>query len=309
MEHTLNRRKMLKLLGWSGMGIAAFPAMLSFGKQETMHQRKIPSSGEQLPIVGLGTWLQFDVGSSESARAPLKKVLREMARLGGKMIDTSPMYGRAEQVVGELTTELGLQDQFFYATKVWTRGRQAGINQMESSMRKLKQNPIDLMQVHNLIDWQTHLETMNRWKEDGKIRYTGVTHYTVSAYDELEHIIKNRDIDFVQFNYSIRVRQAEHSLLNSARENNVAVVINRPYEGGSLFGLVKGRQLPNWASDYDINSWGQFFLKYILSHPAVTCVIPGTSDPDHLVDNMKAGYGRMPDDKGRQKMVQFIENL
>ena len=274
-----------------------------------MRTRSIPSSGEKIPVVGLGTWIQFDVGPSDEERAPLKEVLKKMTELGGKVIDSSPMYGRSEKVIGELTTELGLADQFFYATKVWTRGKQAGIDQMNASMRKMNRNTIDLMQVHNLVDWQTHLETITDWKRTGKIRYSGVTHYTTRAHDNLEEIVQSREIDFVQFNYNIGVRNAERSLLPAAADNGVAVIINEPYGGGSLFDSVKGKELPEWAPEYDINSWGQFFLKYILSHPAVTCVIPGTSDPEHLVDNMQAGYGSLPDEETRNRMVRYFENL
>lgn len=205
--------------------------------------------------------------------------------------------------------ETGNPAHFCYATKVWTSGRRSGIDQMNRSMDRMGRNVMDLIQVHNLVDWRTHLKTLHSWKGQGKVRYTGVTHYTVSSHSRLEQIVSSEDIDFVQFNYSIRVRNAEHSLLDAARDNGVAVIINRPYEGGSLFRLVRGKSLPEWASEYDIDSWGQFFLKYILSHPAVTCVIPGTSDPDHLVDNMGAGYGRLPDEAGRKKMVRFIEHL
>jgi len=306
---TLSRKEMLKILGFSGMGMLSNPYIPKFLREDTMRTRPIPSTGEQLPIVGLGTWIQFDVGQSESERQPLRKVLNLMVKHGGKVIDTSPMYGQAEKVIGDLTTETGNPDHFFYATKVWTRGRQSGIDQMSRSMQSMRRETMDLIQVHNLVDWQTHLKTLNEWKKQGKVRYTGVTHYTESSHSRLEQIVQSEDIDFVQFNYSIRVRNAENSLLEAARDNGVAVIINRPYEGGSLFRLVRGKNLPEWASEYDIESWGQYFLKYILSHPAVTCVIPGTSDPEHLVDNMKAGYGRLPDKAGRKKMVRFMENL
>lgn len=274
-----------------------------------MRKRAIPSSNEKLPVVGLGTWRQFDVGNSSSERAPLRKVLNRMVDKGGQLIDTSPMYGTAEKVIGDLTTELGIADRFFYATKVWTSGRQSGIEQMNASMRKMQRSTMDLMQIHNLLDWQTHLKTLKEWKDKGKVRYIGVTHYTVSSHERIERIVKSEDIDFVQFNYSIRTRHAEQSLLKAAQDHGVAVIINQPYEGGALFKRVKNKELPNWASDYDINSWGQFFLKYILSHPAVTCVIPGTSDPGHLVDNMGAGYGKLPDDQTREKMVQYFNRL
>lgn len=310
MKQELSRRELLKLMGFTGLGLVAQPfGNLLASKKQTMHKRPIPSTGEEIPTVGLGTWIQFDVGKSESERTPLKEVLKLMVEHGGRVIDSSPMYGNSEEVIGDLTNELDMEDQFFYATKVWTRGRQSGINQMEASLRKMRRETIDLMQVHNLVDWQTHLQTMKQWKEEGKIRYTGVTHYTVAAHDRLEQIVKNEEIDFVQFNYSIGVRNAEQSLLDAARDNGVAVIINEPYEGGSLFRAVGDREIPEWASNYDINSWGQFFLKYILSHPAVTCVIPGTSDPEHLVDNMGAGYGSLPNEEGRQRMAEYFENL
>lgn len=311
MKQGLSRRELLHMVGMTGLGMMVHPLgkLVPFKKEDTMRTRPIPSTGEELPVVGLGTWRQFDVSTSEPERAPLKKVLKLMDEYGGKVIDSSPMYGRSEEVIGDLTTETDLADQFFYATKVWTNGRQSGINQMEASLQKMRRDTIDLMQVHNLVDWQTHLQTMRQWKEEGKIRYTGVTHYTVTAHNRLEQIVKNEDIDFVQFNYSIGVRNAEKSLLDAAHNNDVAVIINEPYEGGSLFRRVGDRKVPDWATEYDIESWGQFFLKYILSHPAVTCVIPGTSDPEHLVDNMGAGYGRSPGEKGRRKMANYFDSL
>ena len=274
-----------------------------------MLQRAIPSSGETLPVIGLGTWIQFDVNLSEAERQSLSEVLQVLAENGGKVIDTSPMYGKSEQVIGELTAASGIADQFFYATKVWTTGRENGIQQMEASMRKMRRTVIDLMQIHNLVDWQTHLKTLQQWKEEGKIRYTGITHYTTSAHEQLEQIIRSHDVDFLQVNYSIGVRNAELRLLPAAMDRGVAVLINEPLEKGSLFNIVKGKALPPWAKEYNIDSWSQFFLKYIVSHPAVTCVIAGTSNPKNLQDNIQAGVGPIPDEKMRKKMVDFIENL
>lgn len=274
-----------------------------------MIERKIPSSGEMIPVIGLGSWLQFDVGPSSIEREELKEVLRRMTEMGGRLIDSSPMYGRSEEVIGDLTSQLGLKDNFFYATKVWTSGEKAGIEQMESSLRKMRRQTMDLMQVHNLVDYKTHLKTMNKWKAEGKIRYTGITHYTTQSHETLEGIIRSEKIDFVQFNYSIRERSAEKSLLPSAMERGVAVIINVPFDKNSLFKTVHGKKLPEWAKDYDIKSWGQYFLKYIISHPAVTCVIPGTSDPEHLADNMGAGFGKLPGEKGRKEMVDYLESL
>jgi diketogulonate reductase-like aldo/keto reductase len=271
--------------------------------------RAIPSSNEMIPVIGLGTWKQFDIGSSTEERKPCFEVLKKMSDAGSTLIDSSPMYGRSEEVVGDLMNESGDAEQFFYATKVWTTGEQEGINQMNDSMRKMRRTRMDLMQIHNLVDWKTHLKTMNRWKAEGKIRYIGITHYTVSSHDELERIIKTTKLDFVQFNYSIRTRNAEKSLLNAARDNGVAVIVNEPLEKGLLFNAVKRISLPEWSNEYDINSWGEFFLKYIIAHPAVTCIIPATADPKHCEDNLYAGLGKLPDEKGRKRMIEFMERL
>lgn len=306
-KNTISRRELLKLAGYSSLGAAALPLSAFLNMEKNMITRPIPSSGELLPVVGLGTWIQFDVGAAESERQPLLEVLQRMSEQGGRFIDSSPMYGKAEQVVGELTAESGIADRFFFATKVWTSGKQAGIDQMEDSLRKMRRKTMDLIQVHNLVDWQTHLKTLEQWKAEAKVRYTGITHYTVAAHEQLEQIIKTQKIDFVQFNYSLRVRNAERRLLAAARDHGVAVIINEPFEKGDLFSAVKGKALPEWAAEYDIHSWGQFFLKFILSHPAVNCVIPGTSNPKHALDNMAAGYGRLPDASTRERMVREIE--
>lgn len=274
-----------------------------------MIERKIPSSGEMIPVVGLGSWLQFDVGPSSIERESLKEVLRKMIEMGGRLIDSSPMYGKSEQVIGDLTNQIGLQDKFFYATKVWTTGKASGIEQMENSLEKMRRRKMDLIQVHNLVDYKTHLRTLDKWKAEGKVRYTGITHYTSSSHETLEGIIKSEKIDFVQFNYSIRERNAEKSLLPAAQDRGVAVIINVPFDKNSLFKIVHGKKLPEWAKEYDIKSWGQYFLKYIISHPAVTCVIPGTSDPEHLMDNMGAGFGKLPDEKARKEMVSYLDSL
>jgi diketogulonate reductase-like aldo/keto reductase len=301
-----SRRDTLKMLALAGAGIVSGGFKLQNFISEKMLTRKIPASGEDLPVVGLGTWQTFDVGSSESERKTLKEVLTLMKEKGGKVIDSSPMYGSSEKVVGDLTTELVIQNYFFYATKVWTSGKEQGINQMNESFRKMKRDKMDLMQIHNLVDWKTHLKTLRDWKEQGKIRYLGITHYTESAYDNLEEIMKKEKPDFVQFNYSIDSREAERRLLPAAKDLGIAVLINRPYGGGSLFSRVKEKEIPEWAKEFDINSWGQFFLKFTLSNEAVTCVIPGTSKPKHLVDNMMAGYGALPDKKTAGRMAEYF---
>jgi len=309
MKNQLSRREALSHICALTSAVALNSSGVLANNQQTMLQREIPSTKERLPVVGLGSWIQFDVGKSETERQGLVQVLKSMNRLGGKLIDSSPMYGRAEEVIGDLTASSGYAGKFFYATKVWTTGKQAGIDQMNDSFRKMKRQKMDLMQIHNLQDWQTHIKTLKDWKEQGKIRYVGITHYTASAHDELERIVKSGVVDFVQFNYSIKVRNAEKSLLKAAKDHGVAVIINEPFDSGNLFKLVKGKNLPTWATDYDIKSWAQFFLKYILANTAVNCVIPGTSDEKHLIDNMAAGFGKLPDQAGLQKMIKFVETF
>ncbi len=274
-----------------------------------MLQRPIPSTGELLPAVGLGTWVQFDVGSEDADRQPLRQVLQLMAETGSTVIDASPMYGRSEAVVGDLTVEAGLANQFFYATKVWTTGQQAGIDQMQTSMRLMQRPVMDLIQIHNLVDWQTHLKTLRDWKAVKKVRYLGITHYRDDAHEQLEQIIRREPLDFVQFNYSIGARNAEKRLLSVAQDHGVAVLINEPLEKGTLFNRVKGKPLPDWAADAGIHTWAQFFLKYVLAHPAVTCILAGTSDPDHLADNLSAGLGELPGEATRKKMVEWMEKI
>ena len=277
--------------------------------QASLITRPIPSTGEPLPIVGLGTWQQFDVGLSNEERTNLSDVLRLFVEHGGQVVDASPMYGRAENVVGELASQLGMHDRLFHATKVWTTGRQEGIRQMEESMRRMRAEPMDLMQVHNLVDWQTHLATLRDWKAVGRIRYVGITHYQTRAFPQLEQIIRSEQLDFVQANFSIDVPDAERRLLPLAADHGVAVLVNRPFSGGNLFGRVRGRELPEWAQEFGCESWGQFFLKYILSAPQVTCAIPGTSNPRHVVDNMAAAHGHLPNETERRRMAQFFEAI
>ena len=274
-----------------------------------MAARPIPASGEMLPVVGLGTYQSFDVGSGAAERDPVKQVLRLFAQQGGKLVDSSPMYGPSESVVGDLAAELGISARLFMATKVWTSGREAGIRQMEESLRRMKVERMDLMQIHNLLDWKTHLGTLQQWKAAGRIRYIGITHYHSGAYAELERLMKTKDFDFVQFNYSIAEREAEDRILPLAHELGIAVIVNRPFAQASLFSRVKGKDVPAWAAEFDCRSWAQFFLKYILAHPAVTCVIPATGKPQHLVDNMMAGVGCFPDAAMRQRMVKFMDKL
>jgi diketogulonate reductase-like aldo/keto reductase len=272
-------------------------------------KRPIPRTGELLPVVGLGTYQSFDAGNGADEREPLKEVLRLFVQHGGALVDSSPMYGSSESVVGDLATDLGITGRLFMATKVWTSGREAGMRQMEESMRRMKVVRMDLMQIHNLQDWRTHLKTLQEWKASGRIRYTGITHYHSGAYGDLERLMNTREFDFVQFNYSMTEREAEERILPLAQATGTAVIVNRPFAQASLFSRVRGKELPAWAAEFDCKSWGQFFLKYILGHPAVTCVIPATSKRNHVVDNMGAGIGRLPDATTRQKMAQFVDKL
>jgi diketogulonate reductase-like aldo/keto reductase len=273
-----------------------------------MLTRPIPKSGEPLPIVGIGTWQTFDIASGQRDMDQRKQVLQALLEAGGKLIDSSPMYGRSEDVVGKLLKDLKAHDKAFLATKVWTTGETAGIRQMTESAAKMR-GPIDLMQIHNLVDWRTHLRTLRAWKEEKRVRYVGLTHYTVPALEELATLVRSEPVDFLQFVYSINVRAAEQTLLSLAAERGVAVIINRPFDGGSLFRRVRGKALPDWAAEFDCTSWAQFFLKYILGHPAVTCAIPATSQPDRARDMLAAGHGRLPDEAQRRRMAAHIDQL
>jgi diketogulonate reductase-like aldo/keto reductase len=272
-----------------------------------MFTRTIPSSGEQLPVIGMGTWQTFDV--SPSSYPVLEKVLTTFHHSGGRLIDSSPMYGKAEKAIGDISSGMTGGDDLFYATKVWTTGLHEGIQQMESSMQKMRRKTMDLIQIHNLVDWKTHLSTLRKWKESGKIRYIGITHYTDAYHDELETIIRKEELDFVQFNYSIFARNAENRLLDVAAEKGVATLINRPFGEGSFFSKVRGRALPKWATEWGIDTWSVFFLKYIIAHPAVTCVIPATGNPQHAYENLQAGMGHLPDASAKKLMIDHIASL
>ena len=271
-----------------------------------MHKRKVPSTGERLGVVGLGTWQTFDVGGSTAEREPLAEVVRTLLEGGGSVIDSSPMYGRSEGVAGDVIQSLGVRDKTFIATKVWTTGRAAGIAQMEQSLKLFHTDRIDLMQVHNLLDWQTHLETLRAWKKEGRIRLMGVTHYTEGAHGTLEAVLQLGGFDFVQVDYAIDDRGVETRLLRFCADNGIAVLINRPFGGGSLMRTLAKRPLPGWAKDIGCTTWAQILLKFVLANPAVTCAIPGTSKPEHMRDNIQAGIGDYPDAGLLQKMIEDV---
>ena len=301
MSADMERRRFLGLLAASAMPGGRLLA------QDRIMTRKIPVSGEPLPLIGVGTWQTFDVGNDARGRAPLREVLK---LLDGNVIDSSPMYGSSEAVAGDLIAELGLRAKLFVATKVWTSGRAEGIRQMEISFRRLRVERMDLMHVHNLVDVATHTKTLKDWKSQGRVRYMGITHYTSSAYAEVERWLRTGDYDFVQINYSLDEREAEKRILEVARERGVAVIVNRPFGGASLFRRVRGKAVPGWAkAELGIESWAQFFLKWIVAHPAVTCAIPGTGKPEHMRDNLAAGIGRLPDAAQRIRMAKDLDSL
>jgi aryl-alcohol dehydrogenase-like predicted oxidoreductase len=302
-----SRRRWLQSSGVGLVALATGDIVMSATNAKIT--RTIPKSGETVPVIGLGTYDAFDIGNDVADRGAAQEVLQRFVELGGTIVDSSPMYGRAESVIGDLSSQLKVNDALWIATKVWTSGREAGIAQMNDSLRKMRREKIELMQVHNLQDAKTHLATLRDWKKSGKIKYLGVTHYHAGAYDALEQAIKSGEMDFVQLNYSIAERDAEQRLLKLAAEVGTAVIVNRPYANGSIFSKVKGKSLPPWASEIDCASWGQFFLKYILGHPTVTCIIPATRNPKHLVDNMGAGLGRLPDEAMRRNMAAYFASL
>lgn len=295
-NRNLSRREAMALLA---CGVLA-PRVL--GKPATMLTKPIPSSREPLPVIGLGTWQTFDVAAPSKS---LEDVLSAFVQLGGRLIDSSPMYGRSESVVGELAAKLGLRDELFMATKVWTSGRRDGIEQMTASEKKLR-GKVDLMQVHNLVDAETHLETLRAWKQEGRIRYIGVTHYTAGAYGQLAKYLERDDIDFVQLNYSLAEREAERRLLPLAQERGIAVLVNRPFGSGSLFRDARNKPLPSFAHELGATSWAELFLKFVVSHPAVTCAIPATSKVGHLRQNMNAGRTPLPDAAMRKKIAEGL---
>jgi len=272
-------------------------------------ERRIPKTGESLPAIGLGTWQVFDVGGDPAGMAQARGTLKAFVGLGARVVDSSPMYGSSESVTGQLASELGVRAKLFVATKVWTDGRQAGIRQMEDSMRKLRVEHLDLMQVHNLVDTDTHLATLHGWKTSGRVRYAGVTHYHAGAHAELERFVKRGDIDFIQVNYSLAEPEAERRLLRAAADSGTAVIVNRPFAEGAMFRRVKGKPVPEWAKEIGCASWAQFFLKWILGQPAVTCVIPATRNPAHVVDNVNAAAGPQPDEAMRKRMSGYFHSL
>lgn len=298
-----SRREALKLAG----ALALTPTG-AYAQEASMLRREIPGAGESLPVIGLGTYEVFDMAGSREEIATRRDIVATLVEHGGEVIDTSPMYNRSERIIGEVLDAGGFRERCFIATKVWTDGKAAGEAQMRRSAELMGTDTIDLMQVHNRRDLDTHMGTIRDWKADGRIRYSGVTDYRDSSHAAMERIMADYEPDFIQINYSLGERAAADRLLPAARDLGVAVLVNRPFVAGRLFRAVGDRPVPDWAREFAA-SWGQFFLKYIVAHPAVTCVIPATSKFRHMRDNVQAGFGRLPDSAERGRMAEFVDAL
>jgi diketogulonate reductase-like aldo/keto reductase len=307
-NHRIDRRTAVKLVA-SAAAVAIAPPGMTAASTRAMAGRKVPDSGEEIPVIGMGSSDTFDVGSAAAERAPLGEVLRGLVAGGGSVVDTSPMYGRAETVLGDLIHELGLRPRLWLATKVWTRGRDAGREQIEQSFARLRTRQLELLQVHNLLDWREHLPTIRAMQENGRVRYAGITHYRADMHGELERVLAAERFDWLQVNYSLAEPEAGERLLPFCAERGIAVMVNRPFADGAMFARVKGKALPPWAAEIGCSSWAQFFLRWIVAHPAVTCIIPATSKPRHVADNVGAGREPLPDAAQRQRMMRFWRDL
>ncbi len=307
-KRKLSRRAFLAFMG--GLGVADGIVLgRAHAAARPVLKKAIPASGEQLPVIGMGSWITFNVGDDPTLRAARVKVLQAFFDQGGAVIDSSPMYGSSEEVIGHCLARISNKQALFSATKVWTYSRWLGVRQMEASQRLWGEDRFDLKQIHNLLDWQTHLATLLDWKAQGRVRYIGVTTSHGRRHEALEKVMAEQPLDFVQFTYNILDREAERRLLPLAAERGLAVIINRPFRRGALFDLFERHPLPDWASEFDCANWAQYFLKFIVSHPAVTCAIPATSRVDHMLENLGAGYGRLPDPAMRERMIRYLENL
>ncbi len=302
----INRRQFMGLAGMVAAGLI----LPDISYSEALQLKKaLPKTAEKIPAIGMGTSRTFDAMGNTEMLTRLQEVIQVFFDMGGGMIDSSPMYGSAEEVIGQLLPGVQGKTDLFAATKVWIEGKEKGVEQMEASRQKWGIPKFDLIQIHNLVDWQTQLETLKEMKAEGKIRYYGITTSHGRDHGELSQILHKHDFDFLQLTYNIGNREVESPLLSIAQEKGIAVIVNRPYERGDLFREVKGKPLPPWAGEFDCQSWGQYFLKFVISHPAVTCTIPATSKAKHMQDNMQAGRGRMPTEKQRIKMIEYFESL
>jgi diketogulonate reductase-like aldo/keto reductase len=304
----MNRRHFVQSLAYAGL-IAPFLCTSSLALQRSVLLKMVPSSKEYIPSVGMGTWITFNVGGSKRLRDARLEVLKTFFALGGGMIDSSPMYGSSEEVIGYCLEKLGYPSSLFSATKVWTSNENRGTEEIAKSQDLWGVDAFDLMQVHNLLSWEAHLETLRELKNKGALRYIGVTTSHGSRHGELEKIMRTEEIDFVQLTYNVLQTKADKRLLPLAKERGIAVIANRPFEGGSLFDRYENKPLPPWAKALDIDNWAHYFLKFIISHPAVTCAIPATTQVAHMKENMGAMQGAMPDEAMRQKMLRYLQDM
>ncbi|HAA92524.1 MAG TPA: aldo/keto reductase [Rhodospirillaceae bacterium] len=302
-----NRKEFLKLTTATALG-TSLPAMPALSAKK-IRTKKIPKTGEELPVIGVGTSRVFDIRDEPDAFPSREEVLRLLFEAGGSVIDSSPMYGSAEGVVGDLLAKMGDRAKAFIATKVWTDGQREGIAEMNESFSLFKTQKIDLMQVHNLVDTRTQLKTMRAWKDEGRFRYLGITHYVPEAIDDVIAVIEREPLDFLQMMYSLDEPEAANRLLPLCQEKGIAFLANRPFARGSLFRMTRGLELPGWAKEFGIDSWARFFLKFVIAHSGVTCAIPGTDKPKYMTDNLGAGYGPLPDAKMQAKMLKFYRSL
>jgi len=308
LHYRKDRRDFMRLMTGLAGGALLYPGIALASAQMPI-RKTIPASGERIPVIGMGTSRTFNATGDREVITRLGEVLETFFSHGGTVIDSSPMYGSSEKVLGELLQAVSSRNGLFSATKVWTDGRDSGIRQMEQSRRLWGIERFDLIQIHNLRDWKVHYQTLQAMKAEGRIRYIGITTSHGRDHEELLSTLKKHPFDFVQFSYNIGNREVERALLPLAAERGIAVIINRPFARGSLFGATRGQPLPDWAADIDCASWGQFFLKYVVSHPAVTCAIPATSKVHHMLDNMGAGFGRLPDPATRRRMETYFKAL
>jgi diketogulonate reductase-like aldo/keto reductase len=307
-ESEVKRRIFLKQLAGLG-GVIFLKPGATIAAERSAITKAIPSTGERLPVIGMGSWITFDVGSNSYERAVRAKVMQAFFDNGGALVDSSPMYGSSEEVIGEGLKAIKHKDKLFAATKVWILGKKSGVRQMEDSQKLWGVTRFDLMQIHNMLDWETHWETLREWKAAGRVRYVGITTSHGRRHGDVEKAMAKTPFDFVQFTYNLEDREVEQRLLPLAQERGMAVLINRPFDGGSLFRRVRGKPLPPWIAEFDCTNWAQYFLKFIVSHAAVTCAIPATSRVDHMIENMGANFGRLPDAAMRKRMIEYFERL
>lgn len=303
----ISRRRVLKFL--AAGAVLPSPSWAEPVAPEGLLHRTIPGSGERLPVIGLSTSRVFDVGSEEKFRGPVREVLRLIAQTPNSLVDTSPKMGRSENVVGDMAAELGVADGLFLASKIWTHDYAAGILQMQRSGQLLRRRTIDLMQIHNLVDWRVHLRTLQEWKEQERIRYIGISHYHRAAFGALEQVLREEEVDFLQLNYSLAEPEADYRLLSLAADRGVAVIVNRPLAEGFLARKTRYVPFPAWAAEFDCENWDQFFVKYVIAHPAVTCAISATAKPEEMANIIKAARGRLPDSWQRERMLALIQSL